>query len=818
MAPELLKEKPYNHSVDIWSYGIILYELFTGIPPFHTNSLYSLIEKIVKNPIKYPDNMSSEFKSFLQGLLIKEPSKRMSWREIVDHPFLNATNADLEEEKKIRKKYNNWLRQVAQWNNDFDEFKSSKINFFQSEIFNFDNDDNGFTSFNSNKIDGKKKSKKIKSTKEKKIEDLNSDEIELSLDNMEERLKSLIINKKNTNSFFEQFSNLLCNPTMLLSSKVLLSIHNVIIILNKNKSELFTTFPKSTANIQSTFKTILKSHKNDITPKNLSICLINLIYVSDFKNIWKIVIENITDIISFFSSPDLETSYIFLDLLREVFYQIQKNFNNSQKFIQEFISQRLPQNIFLIKKNIITNDVISTSKGRKIISKICYPQCTELISFPILQKKSTSTLNNSYSSQTLALIYEFHEIIFTFLIRRLEELKIYKLSDSNDKIISESYYLKLILKSLRFVDNLSAKIKNSQLLTNLSKLSRSVTKLPPRDQLILFLLLAELTKQRIEKIYIDIDLIFNLLQQNIGGKDPLLLSSILFYLSSLMDDTKFISHCIEYKFKSIPKQNNSKQGSKLTFYNKLFIILRKILKLSEFKASSFLRPEICSFGFANFGAFDGTIKILLANLLFASKKKDLFLDYLKGFTYYGVKDVIFYLFEKMTNEFVLSLKGLVYLFSLIVELITNTKEHLLIIEDLLKESRIKLILSFLNEDLFGASKTWPKKLGGNGVFDECLCNHVLKLIELLISGILRNNNKKYMKLLANQMKTFPNLMYSIMNVYLQSMGISKMDTSASYKGFSAKMANYESVEYIKNTLLPKRSEVIALIDRNHRLN
>lgn len=48
MAPELVQEQPYNHSVDLWSLGVILYELFVGQPPFYTNSIYTLIHHIVK--------------------------------------------------------------------------------------------------------------------------------------------------------------------------------------------------------------------------------------------------------------------------------------------------------------------------------------------------------------------------------------------------------------------------------------------------------------------------------------------------------------------------------------------------------------------------------------------------------------------------------------------------------------------------------------------------------------------------------------------------------------------------------------------------
>ena len=52
--------------VDLWSLGVILFELFTGQPPFYTNSIYTLIHKIVGNPVVYPETMSPSFKSFLQ--------------------------------------------------------------------------------------------------------------------------------------------------------------------------------------------------------------------------------------------------------------------------------------------------------------------------------------------------------------------------------------------------------------------------------------------------------------------------------------------------------------------------------------------------------------------------------------------------------------------------------------------------------------------------------------------------------------------------------------------------------------------------------
>ncbi len=94
MAPELVQELPYNHTADLWSLGVILYELFVGQPPFYTNNIYSLINLIVKDPVKYPDTMSNNFKSFLKGLLNKDPTHRMSWPDLAEHPFVRENEEE----------------------------------------------------------------------------------------------------------------------------------------------------------------------------------------------------------------------------------------------------------------------------------------------------------------------------------------------------------------------------------------------------------------------------------------------------------------------------------------------------------------------------------------------------------------------------------------------------------------------------------------------------------------------------------------------------------------------------------------------------
>jgi fused-like protein len=95
MAPELVQEQSYTHTADLWSLGCILYELYYGQPPFYTNNIYTLIQQIVRDPVKFPEPISPAFRSFLQGLLTKNANARLNWPTLAAHPFVLDSAEDL---------------------------------------------------------------------------------------------------------------------------------------------------------------------------------------------------------------------------------------------------------------------------------------------------------------------------------------------------------------------------------------------------------------------------------------------------------------------------------------------------------------------------------------------------------------------------------------------------------------------------------------------------------------------------------------------------------------------------------------------------
>jgi len=91
MAPEIMKNKTYNSKVDLWSCGVILFEMLFGKTPFTAKNHYELIQKINKHSISIPSqfNISVNCKDILSKLLIKDPKKRISWEKFFSHPFVN---------------------------------------------------------------------------------------------------------------------------------------------------------------------------------------------------------------------------------------------------------------------------------------------------------------------------------------------------------------------------------------------------------------------------------------------------------------------------------------------------------------------------------------------------------------------------------------------------------------------------------------------------------------------------------------------------------------------------------------------------------
>lgn len=96
MAPETIqcetvRDNPYDYKADIWSLGITLIEFAQRDPPHHDMSPVRVLLKIQKGEppkLDFPSRWSKEFSEFLTICLNKDPSKRPSADDLLEHPFI----------------------------------------------------------------------------------------------------------------------------------------------------------------------------------------------------------------------------------------------------------------------------------------------------------------------------------------------------------------------------------------------------------------------------------------------------------------------------------------------------------------------------------------------------------------------------------------------------------------------------------------------------------------------------------------------------------------------------------------------------------
>ncbi|XP_066566148.1 calcium/calmodulin-dependent protein kinase type 1B [Amia ocellicauda] len=97
IAPELLEQQTYGKEVDLWAVGVIAYILLCGYPPFYDDNDTELYRQIVKAEFEfdspYWDDISDSAKDFISKLLQRDPEKRYTGEQALQHPWISGDTA-----------------------------------------------------------------------------------------------------------------------------------------------------------------------------------------------------------------------------------------------------------------------------------------------------------------------------------------------------------------------------------------------------------------------------------------------------------------------------------------------------------------------------------------------------------------------------------------------------------------------------------------------------------------------------------------------------------------------------------------------------
>eukprot|EP00826_Nyctotherus_ovalis_P039519 TRINITY_DN3807_c0_g1_i8.p1 TRINITY_DN3807_c0_g1~~TRINITY_DN3807_c0_g1_i8.p1 ORF type:complete len:557 (+),score=136.90 TRINITY_DN3807_c0_g1_i8:197-1867(+) len=87
MAPEIIKRDGYGEKADIWSLGILLYEMLHGYAPYHGRKDQEIFGRIIDNKPVFR-NVKDDSKDLIKSLISQDPSSRPEIWEIFLHPWM----------------------------------------------------------------------------------------------------------------------------------------------------------------------------------------------------------------------------------------------------------------------------------------------------------------------------------------------------------------------------------------------------------------------------------------------------------------------------------------------------------------------------------------------------------------------------------------------------------------------------------------------------------------------------------------------------------------------------------------------------------
>ncbi|KAL5998606.1 Calcium-dependent protein kinase 15 [Asimina triloba] len=96
VAPEVLRRN-YGMEIDVWSAGVILYILLSGVPPFWAETEKGIFDAVIKGHIDFTSepwpSISQSAKDLIRKMLTKDPKKRITAAEVLEHPWMREDGA-----------------------------------------------------------------------------------------------------------------------------------------------------------------------------------------------------------------------------------------------------------------------------------------------------------------------------------------------------------------------------------------------------------------------------------------------------------------------------------------------------------------------------------------------------------------------------------------------------------------------------------------------------------------------------------------------------------------------------------------------------
>lgn len=94
LPPEMVKNQQHDYTVDLWSSGVLCFELIAGKAPFEARTYEVTYHNIINAIYSFPSFVSEEACDLIRKLLVPEPSKRLPLKQVLQHPWIQMHVTD----------------------------------------------------------------------------------------------------------------------------------------------------------------------------------------------------------------------------------------------------------------------------------------------------------------------------------------------------------------------------------------------------------------------------------------------------------------------------------------------------------------------------------------------------------------------------------------------------------------------------------------------------------------------------------------------------------------------------------------------------
>jgi len=134
LAPEIIMDKGHGRGVDWWSLGTMIYEMLGGLPPYYSENVNVMYERVKKAPLEFKprDKFSEHAMTLITGLLQKDPDVRMGSSErdaaeLKEHPWFAPIDWDALYRREIKPAFVPKVANQFDTSNFDEEFTSQPI-------------------------------------------------------------------------------------------------------------------------------------------------------------------------------------------------------------------------------------------------------------------------------------------------------------------------------------------------------------------------------------------------------------------------------------------------------------------------------------------------------------------------------------------------------------------------------------------------------------------------------------------------------------------------------------------------------------------